>query len=234
MARILPSLWLLGAVLYTAGTLVLVQPFHSELEPSSLIIPINETIKAKQPPADDARAALPPLPRPELGLLRTGQWVQVVGYTAVVRAVPARSGHVLAGYPVGQPFRVLVQDGDFVRVQDLRSGQLGWIRKASLGPYTDGYRQRRVVLAPHVPAAPQVTAPQVTAPQVVAQRVVAAVPETPTASVRRGPKPFALGPATAPEPSESSIDTAKRDRRLRVAQDDSLTSIMQRAFSGAH
>jgi hypothetical protein len=227
MARILPSLWLLGAALYTAGTLVLVQPFHSELEPGSLIIPINETIKAKQPPADDARAALPPLPRPELGRLRTGQWVQVVGYTAVVRAVPAMSGHVLAGYPVGQPFRVLVQDGDFVRVQDLRSGQLGWIRKASLGPYTDGYRQRRVVMTPQLAAAPQVTAPQV-----VAQRVVAAVPETPAASVWRGPKPFALGPA--PGPSESSIDTAKRDRALRVSQDDSLASIMQRAFSGAH
>ena len=225
MARYLPPLWLLGAVLYTAGMLLFVQPFQAGTEPGSLIIPINESFKAKQPPAKDARAALPPLPRPEIGHFRLGQWVQVARYTAVLRDIPG-SGHVLAGSPVGEPFRVIALNGDFARVQDLGSGQFGWIRKADLSSYTDGYRPRRVTFAPQVAAATPVTAPQ------PAERQIAAVPAQSAPSAGRRPEPFTLGPAPTEEPPEP--DTPNSRKPLHVALDDSLGSIMQRAFGGAH
>jgi hypothetical protein len=227
MARFLPPLWLLGAVLYTAGTLLFVHAIKAEPEPGALIIPINESIRAKQTPADDARAALPPLPRPPLHGPQPGEMAEVAGYMAVVRAHPSQSAHVLAGYPVGQPFRVIARDGAFARVQDLGSGQLGWIRVSALGPYMDGYRRRPVIAAPLVAAAPQtMVVAQAPAPQ-----VEAVAPETPAAAASAR-KPFALGPA--PAPAESPVDTKTSDRPVRVAQDDSLASIMQRAFSGAH
>jgi len=255
MARLLPFFWLPGAVLYTAGTLLLVQPPTGDGSPSQS--PSNETIKAKQPPAvveegpakpaanaphpfasekgesspaDTVIAGLPPLPRPEPRALRPGQWVEVVDYTAVVRSQPAVSASVLAGSPVGQAFRVIARDGGFARVQDLGSGQLGWIRETSLAPYMGGYRQRRVATATQMAAAPQIlTVPQMTeAPQ-----VAAATPQRPDAlSQRRGREPFALAPSTAAEPGGSAIDTNAREQPVLVAQRDSLNSIMQRAFSG--
>jgi hypothetical protein len=134
MARILPPLWLFGAVLYTAGTLLVVQSYQARTEPGSVVIPINETVKAKQPPTNGARAELPPLPRPDIEHLRLGQWVQVGRYTAVLHAFPGRPGHVLGGYPVGEPFRVVALEGDYARIQDLASGQFGWMRKSDLTP----------------------------------------------------------------------------------------------------
>jgi len=214
----------MGAVLYAAATLLVVQASGRETEPGVVIIPINESVQAKQPAITDARAELPPLPRPEIGQLRLGQWVEVAHYTAILRAFPGSPGHVLGGYPVGEPFRVLALKGDYVRVQDLGSGQLGWVERTALGPYMGGYRKRRVL-----PSAPQVEEPQAT---VVAQASQTVEPEKPAASSRGGRKPFALGPAPA-APAAQPV-AAKTQRPLRVAQDDSLTAIMQRAFGGAH
>ncbi len=224
MARNLSSLWLFGAILYAAGTLLFVQPFGAGTKSGSLIIPINETIEAKQPPAGDARAALPPLPRPEIGHFRLGQLVQVARYTAVLRDIPG-SGHVLAGSPVGEPFRVIALNGDFARVQDLGSGQFGWMRKTDLSSYTDGYRPRRVTLAPQVVAAMSA----VTQSHAAEQKVAAAAPAKPVPALQR--RPYALGPV----PTETQdADKPEPRQPVRVALDDSLASIMQRAFGGAH
>ena len=47
MNRLLPSLWLLGAVLYAAATLLLTQPFLDR--GSASLAATHETIVAKQP-----------------------------------------------------------------------------------------------------------------------------------------------------------------------------------------
>ena len=225
MARILPPLWLFGAVLYTAGTLLFVQSYQARTELGSVVIPINETVKAKQPPANGPRAALPLLPRPDIAQLRLGQWVQVGRYTAVLHAFPGRPGHVLGGYPVGEPFRVVALEGDYARIQDLASGQFGWMRKTDLTPYTDGYRPRRVTVAPQMVAAVPVTTPHVTE-----QKVAAAVPAKPLPVSQS--QPYTLGPA--PDAEAPAAETQENARQpLRVALDDSLGSIMQRAFGGA-
>jgi len=218
MARYLLPLWLFGAVLYTAGTLLLVQPLGAG---TTGAVVINETLKPKQPPAGDARAALPPLPRPEIGHFRLGQWVQVARYTAVLHARPG-GPDVLGGSPVGEPFRVVALDGDYARVQDLGSGQFGWMRRSDLTPYVDGYRPGGVTLAPLVAAA----TPAATPSHVAEQKVAAAKP---VPVLKR--QPYALGPV----PDETK-DTEKSKSRepVRVALDDSFGSILQRAFSGAH
>ena len=236
MARILPPLWLFGAVLYTAGTLLVVQSYQARTDPGSVVIPINETVKAKQPPTNGARAALPPLngaraelpplPRPDIGHLRLGQWVQVGRYTAVLHAFPGRPGHVLGGYPVGEPFRVVALEGDYARIQDLASGQFGWMRKSDLTPYTDGYRPRRATL--QVAAAPAAVTPS----HVAEPKVAAVEPAKPLPVSQR--QPYALGPAPDAETQAPAAETQENARQpLRVALDDSLGSIMQRAFGGA-
>lgn len=225
MARYLPPLLLFGAVLYTAGTLLFVQPLGAGTESGSLVLPINETIKEKQPPPAHGQAALPPLPRPEIGHFRLGQWVQVARYTAVLHARPGSPGHVLGGYPVGEPFRVVALDGDYARVQDLGSGQFGWMQKSDLTPYMDGYRPRGVTLAPQVVAAKSAVAPS----PVAEQKVAAAVPAKPVPVSQR--RPYTLGPAPAETREADKPEPRKPER---VAFDDSLGSIMQRAFYGAH
>ena len=62
---------------------------------------------------------------------------------------------MLFAYSVGRPLRVISREGGFARVQDLGSGQLGWVRESSLAPFTGGYRQREERVAePVVAAAP--------------------------------------------------------------------------------
>jgi hypothetical protein len=84
------------------------------------------------------------------------EWAQVAGYSAVVRSKPEASAPVLFGYPVGRPVRVLERKSGFAHVQDLGSGQLGWIKEAALAPYFGGYRERGVaaVEPPSQPKAP--------------------------------------------------------------------------------
>jgi hypothetical protein len=58
---------------------------------------------------------------------------------------------VLSAYPAGQQLRVIAREAGFARVQDLASGQLGWIEESSLAPLIRGYRVREVA-----PPEPQV------------------------------------------------------------------------------
>lgn len=51
-----------------------------------------------------------------------------------VLAAPTASASAVFGFPAGRPFRVLGGDGDYVKIQDLRSGARGWIEEAALAP----------------------------------------------------------------------------------------------------
>ena len=51
-----------------------------------------------------------------------------------VLASPSASASAMFGFPAGRPFRVLGGDGDYVKIQDLRSGASGWIEEAALEP----------------------------------------------------------------------------------------------------
>jgi hypothetical protein len=154
--RFLPSWWLLTAAFFAAATLLLDQSLCAD---GRLTLAAHETIRAKDPPkiasvaSTSAKAAalgavvtlsLEP-PRVE-GSARRSEWVQVAGYTTVIHARP-----VLSAYPAGQQLRVIAREAGFARVQDLASGQLGWIEESSLAPLIRGYRVREVA-----PPEPQV------------------------------------------------------------------------------
>jgi hypothetical protein len=53
-----------------------------------------------------------------------------------ILASPSASASAIYGFPAGRPFRVLGGDGDgnYVKVQDVRSGASGWIEEAALEP----------------------------------------------------------------------------------------------------
>lgn len=53
---------------------------------------------------------------------------------SVVRAGPSKTASMLYGFPAGRPVRVIAHEGDFVAVQDVRSGAGGWIDAAALEP----------------------------------------------------------------------------------------------------
>ena len=86
MDRLLPSLWLLGAVLYAAATLLLTQPFFDR--GSASLAATHETIVAKQAePASPKLLALAPVSPAELEPAQTSnvswphnEWVEIVGY----------------------------------------------------------------------------------------------------------------------------------------------------------
>ena len=177
-----------------------------------------------------ASADLPPLPRPEPRPFHRGEWVEVVGYTAVGRTGPESSTQVLAGYPVGQPFRVIARHGEFVRVQDLRSGKFGWMREASLTAYT-GFPRPYAPTPVLVAAAPK---EESQAAQPAPQKVAEAPRPRKATSVERRRKAFALGPAAETKAEDDSAKTRKRGR-WRVAErykDDSFPALIQRAFGG--
>ena len=186
MRGLLPSVWLLGAALYSTSILSLTKPFASDEEYWPAPPPLRETVVAKQPlpaPIGAARASLilaaAVVPKPNVE--RHNEYVQVAGYTTVVRSRPAADAPPLYAYAVGRPLRVIAREGHFVRVQDLGSGQLGWIEEASLVPFFGGYREREPVAAPQVAAVatpPAVTTPSAVAtlPALVAEPVVATLP----------------------------------------------------------
>ena len=188
MRGVLPSVWLLGAALYTASILSLAGPFAGD-ESWPAPHPVNETVVAKLPPAVTLQAlaqtqaplvlaALTHKPRAE----HRTEWVQVAGYTTVVRARPSAEAAPLYAYAVGRPLRVITREGRFVRVQDLGSGKLGWVEESSLVPFCGGYRQRvpRVtepLVAAATPAATPVLQPEAAAASMeapVATPVIAA------------------------------------------------------------
>lgn len=246
MRGLLPSVWLLAAALYTASILSLTKPF-SGAEDWPAPRPVNETVMAKQPLAVAAKpdaegegllklAALTPEPEPKAE--RRNEWVQVAGYTTMVRSGPSSASPILSAYAVGRPLRVLAREGGFVRVQDLGSGKLGWIAESSLAPFVGGYRQREDVIA-----APQLVA-SVPAPQPSAELPQAAgpKPQTPAvASKRIPPRGVALAArakkeaVAAAEPEVRGLFRRKRGQVERVAfgnKSTGLAALVDRAFRG--
>jgi len=242
MRGLLPSVWLVGAALYCASILSLIQPFAgNEAWPAPP--PANETVRAKQPlnlapkpdpegtaPTEQAAAATAIEPKTEL----RNEWVQIAGYTTVVRSRPSAASPALFAYPVGRPFRVIAREAGFVRVQDLGSGQLGWVKETSLVPFVGGYRQReQQVVEPQV----AVAEPQAT---VAKPLVTVAKPKTDAVAARRVEQPSIDAIAAQPrkvaaiEGWDRNIFRKKRDRPQPLAgrQDAGLAAIMQRAFRG--
>ena len=139
----LPSVWLIGAALYTALILFLIRPSSEEWPTPP---PNGETVRAKQPVASVAAVTEPKVER-------RNEWVQVAAYTTVVRSRPSLAAPVLLAYSAGRPLRVIAREAGFVHIQDLGSGQLGWVKEGALGPFVGGYRERE-----DGPAAPQIAA----------------------------------------------------------------------------
>lgn len=238
MRGLLPSVWLLGAALYTALTLFLSRPVVEEwpLPPK-----VNETVVAKQPPKtarlDLDRTA--PQPQEAAAPARQSQtkphneWVQVAGYTTAGRLHPSSASPVLFAYAVGRPLRVIAHQGEFVRVQDLGSGQLGWVKETALTPFVGGYRLREPKVAEPVVAAAE---PEAT----VAKPHVAAVVVPVAAKRVQPPRNDAIAAqarketVAATEPVARGLFRRKRDQVQRVAsgrEDTGVAAIMQRAFS---
>jgi hypothetical protein len=240
MDRILPSFWLLGAVLYTAATLILTQSF---LDTSSAsLAATHETVVAKQVPALEPVSVGPKLPvlenvsaveqeqpQPSTDAVShpRNEWVAVVGYTAVVRAEPSLSAPVLTAYPIGHALRVVEREGDFARIQDLSSGHFGWVAASSIVAYVPGYREREVPLFATLVAQTQPTtvAPKVTAPQVrqPSKAVVAA-------AVR--PKQETVAGAEASDPPLVTRASLRPQRVAENQADGGVAALVQRAFSG--
>jgi hypothetical protein len=241
MSRTVLSLWLLGAALYAAGTLLLVQPFGEAsanatppevtlgVKPSNVTIRAKQATKAEAPapeaqtPPKQADAAPSAAPKPQY----RDELVQVAGYTAIARAQPTASAHVLTGYPVGRPFRVIAREAGFVRVQDLESGQFGWIAEASLAPFTGGYRPT------HVPVLVAVQEPPQQPPQ--REAIVAAAPTAAPTKVA-AVQPLTL--SDSPVSPVSQVSTGpivkqpeEQPQRVAARHTDNLAAIMQRAFS---
>ncbi len=248
MRRLLPSVWLLGAALYTALTLVLSRP---AIEEWPLPPRVNETVIAKQlpkaamlifqdEPQVERAAAAAPAPAAAARAEWRDEWAQIAGYTTVGRLHPSSTSPVLFAYSVGRPLRVISREGGFARVQDLGSGQLGWVRETSLAPFTGGYRQREERVAePVVAAAPPAAAvaePDIAAVAVEPERAVV----TPVALKKAPPripavaaKPRKETVAVAAEPAPRGLFRRKRNQVQHVAlgsQGTGVAAIMQRAF----
>jgi hypothetical protein len=203
MRGLLPSVWLIGAALYTASILSLTKPFAEENWPAPP--PVTETVVAKTPPAITTQAlgcftlvlaALPAKPKAE----RRNELVQVAGYTAMVRSRPSPLSPPRGAYTAGKPLRVIAREGAYAKVQDLGSGQLGWIEQTSLAPFTGGYRR------PTTPAAPLVASvtPQ---PEPALVASAEAAPALAPAHIT----PVAAAPVAArkPKPPRGDAITAK-------------------------
>jgi hypothetical protein len=222
MRGLLPSVWLLGAALYSVSVLFLTKPFTSE-ENWPAPSPTNETVVAKQPAQSIYRPLVTAFAGPRIEpvafvtasqpkLERPDEWVQIAGYTTMVRARPSISAPVLSAYAVGRPLRVLAREGGFVRVQDLGSGKLGWVAEASIAPFTgDNRRPADAMPIPQLvaSAAPQALAPQLAAPQVAPPRVAAIKPQVVT---RTGKKPKPRKDETAAARAKQELVAAAEPR----------------------
>ena len=244
MRGLLPSVWLLGAALYTALTLFLSRP---AIEQWPLPPRVNETVVAKQPPRsarlifpDEMKAELAAkAPAPEPQAPWRDEWAQIAGFTTVGRLHPTPTSPVLFAYSVGRPLRVISREGGFARVQDLGSGQLGWVRETSLAPFTGGYRQRdERVAEPVVAAAPPATTVAEPASEVVVTPVAVngatpvalkkAPPRIPAVAAKPGKQTVA-----AAEPAPRGLFRRKRNQVQHVAlgsQGTGVGAIMQRAL----
>ena len=243
MRGLLPSVWLLGAALYTASILSLTKPFSGD-EAWPLPPRVTETVVAKLPLAVATQAVAEPETPLVLAALPAKQksdgrneWAQVAFYTTVVRAQPSAEAPPLYAYSVGRPLRVLAREGRFVRVQDLGSGKLGWIDEASLAPFSGGYRQREQRIVE-----PQIAA--VAPPPVVAvEPDAAAAKPTLTPVVARKPQPprsdgiaarMAKETVAAADPSERGLFRKRRgvQRAALGGREKGLASMIDRAIRG--
>jgi hypothetical protein len=217
--------WLLLAALYTASILSLIQPFARD-EDWPAPPPVNETVRAKQPLAVAPQAAPEAMPaqqvafvvptQPKIG--RRDEWVQIAGYTTMVRAQPSAASPVLLAYAVGRPLRVIAREAGFARVQDLGSGQFGWIKETSLAPFTGGYRQREDVIAePQLVAS---AAPQATVAKAVAVSAKRIQPPRNDAIAARSKKDM----VAAIEGGDRGSLGKRRDRPQRIAMRGDNTS----------
>ena len=256
MRGLLASVWLLLAGLYTVSLFALVQPF-SRIDDWPTPPTLNETVRAKdprpaalQPPADAAAPSFQLVslaaPVPPKGVERRDEWVQIAGYTTVVRAEPTTASPVLFAYAAGRPLRVIAREGGFARVQDLGSGQYGWVKDSALAPFTGGYRQREEAApepqlvasatsasAPAQLATPQVPASQATAPKAIAAKVAVSAkriqPPRPDPAAARPKKEM----VAVAEPGQRGFFGMRRDRPQRVALsggDSGFAGIISRAF----
>lgn len=245
MRGLLPSVWLLGAALYTVSILSLTKPFSST-EDWPAPPPVNETVVAKTPLAVSLAAATPGeglvlaaalVPKPKVE--RRDEWVQVAGYTTVVRSRPSAEAAPLYAYAVGRPLRVIAREGHFVRVQDLGSGKLGWIEEASLVPFVGGYRERAPVAEPQIAAvAPPAQAAPTLAPPPGVEPVAAVVKHSATKKPRQ-PQHDAL--ARSAKETVASVESSERGlfRKRRGVQrvalggkETGFAGMIGRAFRG--
>jgi hypothetical protein len=248
MRGLLPSVWLLGAALYTASILSLLDPFAGE-ENWPAPRPVNETVRAKEPhvapvaltgrEAVLVKAALAPEPQPKAE--RRNEWVEIAGYTTVIRAAPSATAPITLVYAAGRPLRVLERQPGFVRIQDLGSGKLGWVAESAVRPFTGGYRQPEDV-AP-VPQLVASTAPQIGVAKPNAQLASDTVDAAPAAPAAKKVRPHAdLAAARAkkdavaaaePEQPRGFFLFRKRNpvQKVALGNDESgVAAIMRRAL----
>jgi hypothetical protein len=227
--------WLLAAALYTALTLFLSRPVADAWP---LPPPANETVRAKQPlkatklgPDGEGlweQVAAAPATEPKTE--RRNEWVQIAGYTTVVRSRPSSASPALFAYAAGRPLRVIAREAGFVRVQDLGSGQLGWVKETALGPLRRGYRQRE-----HQAAGLQVAVaePRETVAESKNDAVTAKKVQQPrTDAIAARPK---KGAVAAIEAGDRRLFRKRRDRIQRVAlggRTTGVAALVDRAFRG--
>ncbi len=243
MRGLLPSAWLLAAALYAASLFSLIQPFSGD-EAWPAPPPANETVVVKQalattpqPAAQGEALLVLAAVAAEPKIERRDEWVQIAGYTTVVRAEPTTVSPVLFAYAVGRPLREIAREGGFARVQDLGSGQFGWVKESSLVPFVGGYRQReQQMVEPQV----AVAEPQAT----VAKPLVAvAKPKTYAAAAKKVEQPRIDAIAARAkketvavvETGDRGLSRKKRDRIQRVAlggRNTGLAAMVDRAFRG--
>jgi hypothetical protein len=170
-------------------------------------------------------------PEPEPQAPWRNEWAQIAGFTTVGRLHPTPTSPVLFAYSVGRPLRVISREGGFARVQDLGSGQLGWVRETSLAPFTGGYRQREECVAePVVAAVEPATTVAAPASEVVVTPVALkkAPPRIPAVAAKPGKQTVA-----AAEPTPRGLFRRKRNQVQHVAlgsKGTGVAAIMQRAL----
>ena len=63
--------------------------------------------------------------------------------TAVVRSGPSASSAPLFAFPLGRRVRVGERENGFARIEDIASGELGWVEEAALGPDQPQVQRRK-------------------------------------------------------------------------------------------
>jgi hypothetical protein len=255
MRALLPSVWLLLAGLYSISLLAVIKPF-SAADDWPAPKPVNETVRAKQPhpgaaPTGAAEAAAPSFQLVSLAAPVAAEakpkdeWAQIAGYTTMAFAEPTPASSVLSAYAAGRPLRVIAREHGFARVQDLGSGQFGWVKEAALAPFTGGYRQREEpVVAPQlvasvapveaVPAAPQAAIPLAMPAKTVLSAKRIKPPRSPVPAVTAVSAKADTATAAA-EPGQRGFFGLRRTQPQRVAlrgSESGFAGMISRALGG--